>query len=85
MTKDANRAQYLDVEICKMGSSLQTMLFCKPTDHINNMLRQDSYHVPQTFKGSLRAKLSEPEQSVIKTLDYQCNINKIVQRFVDRG
>lgn len=44
---------YLDVKITLAGGRLDTALFLKKT---NNLLRRNSAHAPQTFKGITRSQ-----------------------------
>lgn len=67
------------IQIKKEGGLLCTALFSKPTDR-NNMLKPDSFHVLQTFKGIPKIQFVRARSICIKDADYRQNMQKIVDR-----
>ncbi|XP_056409510.1 uncharacterized protein LOC130329910 [Hyla sarda] len=75
---------YLDVEIFKNGTKLESTLFKKQADRNNVLLRQ-SQHAPQTFNGIPRGQFIRVRRICSNDEEYVKNKEMLIQKFVKRG
>lgn len=84
LTKNQQEICFLDVRVIKKGDQVHMTLFTKPTDR-NNLLRRDSHHAPQTFKGIPRGQFMRARKICSGDAEYHEHKQILIDKLTSKG